>query len=65
MSILSKSLCECVSLKFMNKLDSFNNDKIKCEECDVYMDKNREIVRLTLCGKCLQKKLMIALFKDE
>jgi hypothetical protein len=35
----------------MNKLDTFNKDKVKCEKCKKYYDKNKYV----LCSDCLKK----------
>jgi hypothetical protein len=37
----------------MNKLDSFNKDKIKCKKCKDYYDESG----FRLCGACLEKWL--------
>jgi hypothetical protein len=41
----------------MNKLDAFNNDKIKCEKCKEYYDaeESQRVVLHKLCLNCYEK----------
>jgi hypothetical protein len=41
----------------MNKLDSFDNSKVKCTGCSTYLDKKTLV--FNVCDICLQKELVL------
>jgi phage FluMu protein Com len=49
----------------MNKLDSFNKDKVKCPKCKEYCNKKELMIHFDgkLCAKC--QKIFIKFFDNQ